>query len=151
MRHARRVGKYILGKTRLKPGPKQLVAHPIRRISRALRVGADVVHFVNQSLARLSKGNKSKCKPYSELRLTRKSTAAAEALRSEKRVGQTPVAVRIVEVCVVGQVVDLDSDVVSAMTTDPLTIGDPKIRFEEIRTVCAVDAAVVFDVLQRPQ
>src|SRR5205809_7277814 len=71
------------GKTRLKPGPKQLVAHPIRRISRALRVGADVVHFVNQSLARLS--NKSECKPYSELRLTRKSTAAAEALRSEKR------------------------------------------------------------------
>jgi len=33
------------GKTRLKPGLKQLVAHPIRRISRALRVGADVVHF----------------------------------------------------------------------------------------------------------
>src|SRR5207249_2480560 len=33
------------GKTKLKPGPKQLVAHPIRRISRALRVGADVVHF----------------------------------------------------------------------------------------------------------
>src|SRR5436309_6847115 len=138
------------GKTRLKPGPKQLVAHPIRRISRALRVGADVVHFVNQSLTRLSKGNKSKCKPYSELRLTRKSTAAAEALRSEKRVGQTPVAVWIVEVCVVGQVVDLGSEVESALLTEPLTIGDPQIRFEEIRTVCAVDAAVVFDVLQRP-
>src|SRR2546427_3960925 len=107
--------------------------------------------FLEVSDIQLSKGNKSKCKPYSELRLTRKSTAAAEALRSEKRVGQTPVAVRIVEVCVVGQVVDLGSEVESALLTEPLTIGDPQIRFEEIRTVCAVDAAVVFDVLQRPQ
>src|SRR5262249_11043446 len=60
---------------------------------------------------RLSKGNKSKCKPYSELRLTRKSTAAAEVLRLEERRANTQIAARIVEVCVVGQVVELGSEV----------------------------------------
>src|SRR5215510_3441528 len=124
------------------PGGRRIQDENLRLSPPQLRRGA---------CPRLSKGNKSKCKPYSELRLTRKSTAAAEVLRLEERRANTQIAARIVEVCVVGQVEELGSEVDRALLTEPLTIGDPQIRLKEIRTVRAIDATVVFDVLKRAQ
>src|SRR5439155_6482192 len=91
----------------------------------------------------------SEPQPDPELRLTREAAAAAETDRSEERRADALITARIVEVCVVGQVVNLGHEVESLLLAEVMAIGDPQIRLEEIRTVRAIDAAIVFDVLQR--